>query len=261
MARTATEYVDGVKTEFDGLLREPSFSQFRAYSEACDSGVLDADAVEVFNGSHQHGGLVAGWLSSYIEKAHVQPVIGQRNPDHRIFLPNGYVAYATRRSGIVAVASARDTLSGEPLVDDPVETLYPNYGRKALEKLGKAVLDADAPSGLSRLVWSAQGHVYGRDRDNGSESYCAASGMLFAHPIEGLADSARFEDVRDIRAELLAVPGVAETAARVSDVDILAGLADRTIAKAYANSHTLNLFLEDIQDDAAKLVAQGVYLH
>ncbi len=236
MSDSATRYVDAVNEEFRHLVATPTAEVFSEYEEACKTGVLDPDVVEVFNRASSH------YQEDFDQLAFS---IRTTTPEADfLFMRNGYTVVA-RESGITAVHAAL-IHTDEPLKPDPVEAQWPGYSNMGLQKAGRAVMPASH-------TWSSLGHATGlTERTRIPErKFAGSTGSLFMFGVDGQ---------RDIRSEILGVPEIAQTVTDENDIDLIAGLADEeraiaAIGPQYARS------VNSIARSARIHIARGDYLH
>lgn len=236
MSESATNYVDEVNKHFRALVTNPIDKVFEEFDQACLTGVLDPDVVDVFNRESDYFDYDFLWLSASIDTKTPQGDF--------IFQRNGYTAIA-RRSGITAVHSAL-VHTGEPMTPDPVEALYPGYSNMALRKAGRAVMPASHG-------WSSLGHATGVSENTRipERKFAGSTGSLFMFEEDGM---------RDIRLALLEVPEIAKTITDENPIDLIAGLADeeRAIAAITGRSERS---LGEIYLSAKEHIRKGDYLH
>lgn len=236
MSESATRYVEAVNDQFRGLVQSPTDEMFDQYKQACLTGVLDPDVVDVFNDASTH------YQEDFPQLARS---IDMTTPDlDFIFRTTGYTVVA-RESGVTAVHCAL-IHANDPLIPDPVETQWPGYSNMGLQKAGRAVMPESH-------VWSSLGHATGlTERTRIPErKFAGSTGTLFMFGVDGQ---------RDIRSELLAVPEIAQTVTDENDIDLIAGLADEeraiaAIGPQYARS------VNSIARSARNHIARGDYLH
>ncbi len=236
MSDSATRYVESVNDQFRGLVQSPTNEVFEEYEQACLTGVLDPDVIDVFNRESDYFDDDFLWLSASIDTKTPQGDF--------IFQRNGYTAIA-RRSGITAVHSAL-VHTGEPMTPDPVEALYPGYSNMALRKAGRAVMPASH-------AWPSLGHASGLIENTRipERKFAGSTGSLFVFGEYGM---------RDIRLALLEVPEIAKTITDENPIDLIAGLADeeRAIASITGRSERS---LGEIYLSAKEHIRKGDYLH